>query len=244
MNKDALNVDNYNYLINSLKQSGYTFCKYGVGRDVLKKTPCIILRHDVDFSLHTAAELAALEVQMGILSTYFVHLRSSIYNPISSDGLDNINKILSLGHDVGLHITYQDNLQELSEDVLRQLDVFRYYCPHLNSSIVSFHRPGIRAKELLDYSLPQGIIHTYQREYFADIIYFSDSGGVWKNGNPVDSVSYKTKRSMQILTHPLWWLIPGESPIQKLANFLSKNRSIEIDQIQRTIISYPIDTLQ
>ena len=231
-------------MINSFKAGGYVFCKYQDANSTSNPLPYVILRHDVDFSLHTALELASLENQIGIQATYFIHLRSSIYNSISYDGIDILNKISLLGHDLALHITYRDNRDELSKEVVEQIHILKQYCSFLNPGIVSFHRPGVKAKELVEFILPQGIYHTYQKPYFSDISYFSDSGGIWKSGNPVDSEDYKNKKSMQILTHPLWWLEHGETPLQKLTSFLSRNRSVEIDLIQKTVISYPIDSIK
>lgn len=244
MNNNRLDKRNYENLIYALKSKNYIFCKFSVLPKASSLTPYVLLRHDVDFSLQAALELASFEHQVNVQSTYFVHLRSEIYNPISYDGIKLISEISSLGHDIALHVTYQDDLNDLSAEVVKQIEILKKYCSYLNSGIVSFHRPGIKAKELLDYSLPKGTLHTYQKRFFLDTSYYSDSGGSWKYGNPIESDDYKNKKNMQILIHPFWWLEEGDTPLQKLSSYLSRNPSITADLIQKSVISYPINSIQ
>src|SRR5262245_6342071 len=65
--------------------------------------PAMFLRHDVDFSLDFALEMAQIESEMSICSTYFVMPTNDYYNVYSKRGRDVLRSLVSLGHEVGLH---------------------------------------------------------------------------------------------------------------------------------------------
>ena len=44
------------------------------------KSPHILWRHDVDFSIHRASSLAKIENELGVKATYFLKLHSEFYN--------------------------------------------------------------------------------------------------------------------------------------------------------------------
>lgn len=63
----------------------------------------MIIRHDIDFSLEKALEIAQLEYNMGVKSTYFVLISSPFYNLYSDANSVIIKSILGYGHKIGLH---------------------------------------------------------------------------------------------------------------------------------------------
>ncbi|MBI4647021.1 MAG: hypothetical protein HY738_10635, partial [Bacteroidia bacterium] len=63
----------------------------------------IIWRHDVDFSLINAWELAKIEKEYNIKSTFFILLHSEFYNPLEYNSYKMLNEIKNSGHDIGLH---------------------------------------------------------------------------------------------------------------------------------------------
>jgi hypothetical protein len=245
MASNYFQIENYFEMINKLVGKGYKILKYqSIGSGEIVLSPYVILRHDVDFSLPIALLLAELEFQAGIQTTYFVHLRSSLYNPIAQKNVEIIDQIISMGHDVALHINYEDDLVQLAEKTIKQINILKHYVPRLNTKTVSFHKPGNKAKKLGGFILPYDIVHTYNDQYFEKISYFSDSRGTWKNGYPTESLEFKEGKSMQILTHPLWWIEKGSSPLAKLEKFLIGNEFASIELIEQTIVSYPLDSLK
>lgn len=52
----------YSNLLNQLKEHGYTICSYS---DWKRHDKCVILRHDIDTSIHKALQLAKLETSLG-----------------------------------------------------------------------------------------------------------------------------------------------------------------------------------
>lgn len=111
----------YSELINSLKLNGYSpirFC------DVSEKivSPAII-RHDVDLDLKKALEIAQLENDLGVKSTYFVLISSEYYNLLAGENLRSVFRILELGHEIGLHfdISAYDKDISLEEVMCKEL---------------------------------------------------------------------------------------------------------------------------
>ena len=50
-----------------------------------------ILRHDIEFSIDRAYELAKVEKELGVTSTYTVQVRNNTYNALSEKNIDLIN---------------------------------------------------------------------------------------------------------------------------------------------------------
>ena len=120
--------------------------------------------------------------------------RNPLYNILSSEVQDVIRCIRDMGHDVGLHAQGR-----YKSELLRDIALW----PGLvgvETKIVSIHCP---TEEQLDRTFRLSVPHTYESRFFRDIDYFSDSSGRWGNRAPTDRI---TGRSMQILTHPVWWV--------------------------------------
>lgn len=69
--------DDYLYLIDLLSEGGYQSTDY---QHFAETNRPVILRHDIDMSLHKALTFARLENRISIRSTYFVLLSSNFYN--------------------------------------------------------------------------------------------------------------------------------------------------------------------
>ena len=63
----------------------------------------LILRHDVDFDLTAAVQMAELESANGWSAQYFVLVRSEFYNLYSKHSSTALLRLVELGHGVGLH---------------------------------------------------------------------------------------------------------------------------------------------
>ena len=72
----------YKQLIQTLKKSGYNFTDYDKC-DCFDK--CVIMRHDLDFELQRALNIAEIEKEEGVFSTFFVLVTSDFYNILSSE---------------------------------------------------------------------------------------------------------------------------------------------------------------
>ena len=205
----------YSELLLALRARGYQDVRFD---DVDPCASHLVLRHDVDMTLDSAARMAEVEAEIGMCADYFVLLRSDLYNPLSPFGEGFIRRILGLGHRIGLHFdpSIYPELDQAGLD-----SVCAAECALLESwfgiavRMVSFHRP---ASAFLNLEREiGGRNHTYQPRYFSEIVYCSDSRGGWHHGHPFEKVQAASGRALQLLTHPVWWGREGrETPVQRL----------------------------
>jgi hypothetical protein len=100
----------------------------------------IILRHDVDYHIDYALELAKIEKKLNIKSTYFFLLRSDFYNLFSFESTNKINIIKKLGHKISLHFDDAIYNKNLKINFLREKKFFEKMM-NVKIDIISFHRP-------------------------------------------------------------------------------------------------------
>lgn len=214
----ALSLDAYRTLVENLLATGYE--PRGFDR-VEPDRRHVILRHDVDMSPATAAALAELESELGVRAIYFVLLRSDLYNALSAANLAHLQRIAALGHELGLHFDaslYSDDPDALDVAAGRECGILESALD-LRVGTISFHRP---ARSMLDGERPlAGRLHAYQRRFFSEMGYCSDSRGGWHHGHPLDHEAVRSGRALQLLTHPIWWVAPAsEAPAAKLGRFV------------------------
>ena len=205
------NRESYVRLVRDLQSAGYRFALF----DDYQSDGCIILRHDVDFSLIDAVELAKIEKDLGVSATYFILLTSSFYNPLSRVGLSLVRELVDLGATIGLHYdpeAYAD--VDLGFRTERAIFEEAY---NLSLKIVSMHRPRSFLEDN-DRKL-EGVRHTYENEFFRDLAYISDSGGSFRFGGPCESEAFRARKSIHLNLHPIWWIREGSDPSAKLRNW-------------------------
>ncbi|NJK97889.1 MAG: hypothetical protein HC905_25935 [Bacteroidales bacterium] len=82
---------------------------------------------------------------------------------------------------------------------------------------VSFHRPiDLELFQRLELnSLP----HAYETLFLENFKYFSDSRGLWRFGNPLESKEFKNNKNLHLLIHPIWWNEEELEPIDTIKLF-------------------------
>ena len=202
----------YVEIIKNIKLSGKqsTYC------DVLKynKQEFIIVRHDVEFSVKRAYQLACLEERNAIKSNYFFQLSSNAYNILSGCNLDIVNEIKSMGHEVGLHF-YINGLVEtdqIKQEIKNEIEIMNSKF-HFPINCFSFHRPPSFVLEA-NIKIP-GMINAYQNDFFQYvkdintykpvIKYLSDARHRWNYGLVPDGDTLMNNKKVQILIHPYSW---------------------------------------
>lgn len=243
---EAFNLCSYRQMLRSFKEAGYDFRKF---QDINASTiqgssPFVLMRHDVDFSLWNAVDIANLEGQEKIQSTFFFKLCSPLYNLLSEYAIQIVREIYELGHDVGLHFDLGSHGDNWLNQLIQEIQFFSKYFPFANTQIVSFHRPGRNIEALQELNLPCQMRHTYEKIYFSDIAYFSDSRCEWQSCNPTKSEAFRQRAPLQLLTHPLWWGEEGEDRIKKIHNYLETDRKKRIDHIEKTVVSFSLQFLR
>lgn len=203
----------YRDLIGGLAASGVRFASFLDPPRADGRT--LYLRHDVDFSLALALELAEINNDLGVSGTFFVQLRAQLYNPFEQLEADRVRRILALGQHVGLHYVgdYEGQARrELVDSVLGDFDLFRRLFPDA-LPVVSWHKPipAILAAE--DVDLP-GLVSAYGARFFRQAQYVSDS----THRRSVDDIERELAEShapeVQLLLHPLNWIAGGSSGVE------------------------------
>lgn len=175
-----------------------------LGRDILRLDRFVLMRHDVEFSLTSALRIAELDHEAGVRSTFFL-LFSSDYNLFEPDSAAIVQRILDLGHDLGLHydlMAYERAGGDPVEIARRQIELMEtYWTTKVHAA--SCHL-AMRAGRTLD--LP-GVIDTYDPLYIDEIKYLSDSTQKWREGVVTSLLGEYDK--IHLLMHEYYWSEEG-----------------------------------
>lgn len=206
----------YEKLIRQLEDKGYKFCDY---INYKEKNKVVILRHDVDTSLNKALEMTKLENSLGVSAYYFVLLSTDFYNINSEKSLKILKEIRQLGGKIGLHFDEKKYNLKLKEDYIKyinyELDILSRILEE-KIDIVSMHRPSKDFLEM-DLEIPN-VINSYQKKFFNDFKYVSDSRMNWREN--IEEIIDSEYSQLHILTHPFWYSKKIESMEEKLEQFL------------------------
>jgi hypothetical protein len=181
----------------------------------------LLLRHDMDFSVHRAAKMAKIEHDLGISSTYFIHPHSKFYNILEDDTVNKIWEIADLGHNFGLHFdpSFYDAtnkppapLQEkqLVEDFLDiGLDAISTHMPSL---VLPDHENSFDINASYIHELVNTNSDFIRRHYN----YCSDSFSRWRFKSFDEMLVDKDVVSLHALIHPEWWTEKPTALVDKI----------------------------
>lgn len=217
--------DGYRFLLSELQKAGYTAADFAQGERLLNRNrPFVLLRHDIDFDLAPALELARIEAEARLFATYFVLLRTQHYNLFALENSRIVEEILALGHRLGLHFDaalYPECEPEaLAACSNREADLLERWFG-VAVDVVSFHRPG-PAFVGGGPALTAPRLHTYLPLFTQQIHYLADSRGLWRYGEPLDSPAFLARQPLHLLTHPIWWRPVERAPLDTLHDFLDR----------------------
>jgi len=226
--------EGYISFLSLLRKNGYEiYGDYNDDECESGKKICV-LRHDVDFSLDKAEEMAAIEKDNGISSVYFFMLTGNYYNSFSKRGCEIINNIRQFGHSIGLHfdetVYYGESdltREEYIELIKREASMLEYTIGS-EVKMVSMHEPSQRFLKM-NLAIP-GMINVYSDIFFQKYKYLSDSRMKWKE-NIEDVVKSNLYSRIQLLTHPFWYHKNELSRKDILKEFVSKGSSYRMSAL-------------
>jgi|694.fasta_scaffold126433_2 hypothetical protein len=201
----------------------YEFIEFN-SSEINKDKKTILCRHDVDLSIHEALNLAQIENEINVKATYFLLPHSEFYNLFEKSIADKVNKIISLGHNIGLHfdpIFYNVKTKDELEYWLNFEKEFIQKIFKVQVDAFSFHNPTEEILTFDDLSYA-GMLNTYSNEIKTNVSYCSDSNGYWRFKRMYDVISIDKPNKLQILTHPEWWTAEIMSPKQKIWRCIEK----------------------
>lgn len=212
-----------------------------------------ILRHDVEFSVEKAYELAQFEHDsLGVKSSYFFQIRNYAYNPLAFKNISLIKKMYDMGHHIGLHVNTPGlpSFENTTEFILNDVSLLRAGLG-LPVDRFSFHRP---TTEQLESNIRiDGLINAYDTLFFhfyknkqrdsVSVHYFSDSEHQWKYGDPL-SVLKKPIKKIQLLIHPYSWSKQGLDNLNNFKALLTLKHSQMLQAMHEECRNFPKELLK
>ena len=258
---NKFSYDEYAEIINYVRQKlpimDYT--------EVIKNNPekyCVI-RHDIEFSLDRAYQLALVEQKNGVESTYNIQVRNNNYNAFSERNIGYARDIWEMGHHIGLHVHMEHFNREWTltqSSYFQFVDYIRKDAENLSHYLdvpidrFVFHRPKpIWLKKPVKVN---GLINLYDTPFFQyyegarpinmDVYYFSDSNHKWKWGHPTmkkQSVKMGTIdvniKKMQLLMHPYSWTNKGYNNEDNFQSLIHEKMVEAKQSMADEMISFP-----
>jgi len=145
---------------------------------------CIILRHDVDRAIARAMDMAQLEHEYNIASTYYFRHTEDVFHP------EIMRKIADMGHEIGFHYEVMDKAKGNAE---KAIEIFRQELEDMRAvaevATVCMHGNPLASwsnRDLWDkYDLNDfGIIgEPYLSLDYNKMLYLTDTGRTWADLN-------------------------------------------------------------
>lgn len=187
----------------------------------------LLWRHDIDISVNRAVRLAEIEAELGVVATYFLHLRSPFYNLLNHEMLRLVHRIIGLGHDIGLHFDparYDGGRSRPTLEVAIAAEsalLGREF--GITPRAVSFHDVSALREPVPDDERICGLVNAYSKRLRADYGYVSDSNGLWLYRRLRDVLKAAAEERLQVLTHPEWWTPEIMAPRQRVQRAIDGN---------------------
>lgn len=224
--------DDYKEIIRTIKSTD----RYMDYHKALTSDKFILMRHDVEYSVERAYELAKVESRMDFTSTFFFQWTNNSYNILSRKNKDLIKDMHERGHTIGLHFALNGmtDMERIKKQIAKEMDILNSMF-EFKIDTFSIHRPS---KDVLreNIKLP-GIINAYQDEFFTfaenvtestpvRVKYLSDANHIWRYGYP-DEKNILENDKVQILTHPFAWCKQGYDNFDNYKSLI-KEKYIEL----------------
>ena len=227
-------IKGYTHLLELALHNQYAFIDFD--RALFEKhDKFCLLRHDIDADLKAAMAMSEIEKQLNIKATYFIMLRSPVYNLFGRQNHKYVEEIINNGQTLALHYDegfYPSNGRLLQEHIETEALVLEKMFGQKITTI-SFHQPG--PKIISNELRVKNFINTYDKEDLRGINYFSDSNKVWKNETGWDIFESGKYSKVHLLVHPMWWITDTEYSTEELWDkVITDNISRSLEQILRT----------
>jgi hypothetical protein len=170
---------------------------------IMDPTPdsfCLI-RHDVDRRPKKALQMAKMEYEMGIQSTYYFRSKNRIFRP------DIIRAISRLGHEIGYHY---ESLSDAKGDIPKALKDFEFHLERFKKIVpiktISMHGRPLKPFDNRDLWRDPKLHALLEQKYgivgevyldmdYSDVAYINDTGRNWTPDRSVirDQIKYGVK---------------------------------------------------
>jgi hypothetical protein len=214
----------YLELLDHVRRCGHRICRFC---DLPVEGRFVILRHDIDYSVIKAREMAEIEHRAGVHSTIFLLLSSPYYNLLTDANLRAVRDIIAMGHEIGFHfdtdLVADLPLPDRGPEIARQARLLGSMLG-VEVTAVAQHNPSLTPVRVR----VDGFVDAYDDQYFKNIAYVSDSRRLF--GTPDLREFFRVHDRAQLLIHPLWW---HEREKTRWESFRAIAEAIDADVMQR-----------
>jgi hypothetical protein len=179
----------YRLYLGELLRNNYSFLRFDeyIGNSNLPSVYCLV-RHDVDRLPQRALDMAKVEKEMGVKSTYYFRIKDSSFDP------QIMKQIADLGHEIGYHY---ESLSDTNGDIplavkdfegnlkkYRELAAIKTCSMHGRPFKPFDNRDIWRNKENHEYlkNKLEMLGEVYLDIDYSDIAYINDTGRNWTSG--------------------------------------------------------------
>ena len=194
-----------------------------------KKKNFLILRHDIEYFLDAALDLAIIEKKNNIKSTFFFQTTSK-YNIFEESQYHKTKRINALGHEFGIHYDadfLKKNKINLKEAIILMKEKIEIFFK-IKIKAISCHRPK---KFYFDPKI-KGIMNAYNKNFLEEVKYISDSQQVFRND--LDEVLDNFDK-IHFLVHDYTWSKNGDKWQTNIIKNYKKEVSQNINYYKKTI---------
>ena len=222
-----LSRDLYLDFLVEARRAGFSFLQFRdfvPGHDA-PPSKYILLRHDIDFAPEYSLQMAHLEHEAGIKSTFFVLVDGQFYNPLQPDIIRQIREIHSLDHEIGLHFAVSSSVfPDIGKEVAFRLEILSSIAGYQVRSFSQHDPVNAGFKNL---TLPPGhyeCVDASQVIRDHQLLYVSDSAMMWRR------FTFRTaldqEQNLCLLAHPHSWLHPQNDYVAMIREFESEQVQI------------------
>lgn len=199
-------LNDYRVLLESLLESGFS---PRLVRDMPEPTTgrTLYLRHDVDLHLYRQDEMARIDAQCGIASTFFVQV-SGHYNPALPENRAVLETLVELGHDIGLHY----DLRAYPNDAAAAREQLDYEAEFLSRLVgmpvraITLHEPSAQNEDW--FRTVDGYVHPHDPRWSDGLAYISDSCRAWRDERLLQALGPDGPKRLLLTLHGELWLAP------------------------------------
>jgi hypothetical protein len=230
MSEDAgcgISAAHYRELLRAALDAGYRVVSLACFYED-RRTPALIIRHDIDVSVATAVQMARIEHDMGVRTSYFIRVHAAGYNPFSRDNYAALRWLQDAGFDLGLHhevgvfpLAGANGVRATAREHLqRELSALTAVLGRPIRS-VAMHLPRHGTMPLTPADLDAcGILYEAGATLFNEGAQFiSDSNRAFKPACPCTLIGAADK--IYLTAHPIWWMDESVEP-ERLRQMLLK----------------------
>jgi hypothetical protein len=217
-------LDAYRSVITGFAEAGYAFLPFDEAEADPAADNAVYLRHDVDFDLEAAVEMARANRALGVSGCFFLLPRHNLYNLASPDSIACIGQILHAGQTIGLHFALPPNGMEdvdtIHGAIAEELGLIETLTGFAPLPVMSWHNPANMQSDYrhLVWRPVPGIINAYALGQ-CGIDYKADTNRRYSVEAWLAMPDTAAQR-LQLCFHPILWVHGGRTMEQTLARSL------------------------